>query len=367
MVFQFLVSRASCPQEGSVHAAEMAATRKNWRTQRPRAPSGRIPFKSPLILADKMWSANREIVVFLRTNSDRTHARIVWYRAFIDTSYQDSDAMSTVQTLEVPGYQVVEFLGSGARSTIWRVRDRSGSQEFALKRVVKRHVSDYRFLEQAINEYEVGSKLDHPVIRRIYRIRRLKRWLRLREVHLLMEFCEGKTVQSARPQSLPEVIRIFTQVGEAMAYMNSRGYVHADMKPNNIIVAPDGMVKIIDLGQSCPIGTVKQRIQGTPDYIAPEQVHRRPLDARTDVFNFAASLYWTLTGKAIPTLLPKKGGYQLMTDSSIVPPDALNPEVPASVGKLVTDCLKINPAHRPVAVTDVVARMNLIRHALKIA
>jgi serine/threonine-protein kinase len=275
--------------------------------------------------------------------------------------------MSTVQTLEVPGYQVVQFLGSGARSTIWRVRDRDGNQEFALKRVVKRHVSDYRFLEQAINEYEVGSRLDHPVVRHIYRIRRLKRWLRLREVHLLMELCEGNTVQGARPQSIPEIIRIFTQVGEAMAYMNSRGFVHADMKPNNILVAPDGTVKIIDLGQSCPIGTVKQRIQGTPDYIAPEQVHRRPLDARTDVFNFAASLYWALTGKPIPTFLPKKGGYHLMTDLSIAPPDALNPEVPTSLGRLVSDCLKISPAQRPAGMADAVARMKLIRDALKIA
>jgi serine/threonine-protein kinase len=275
--------------------------------------------------------------------------------------------MSTVQTLEVPGFQVVQFLGSGARSTIWRVRDLTNNQEYALKRVVKRHVSDYRFLEQALNEYEVATKLDHPVIRRMFRIRRMKRWMRLREVHLLMEFCDGNTVQGARPQSISEVVRIFVQVGEAMAYMNSRGFVHADMKPNNILVGPDGQVKIIDLGQSCLVGTVKTRIQGTPDYIAPEQVHRRPLDARTDVFNFAASLYWTLTGKPIPTFLPKKGGYQLMTDLSITPPDAMNPEVPASLGKLVTDCLKINPAHRPASMSDVIARIKLIRDTLKIA
>ena len=62
--------------------------------------------------------------------------------------------------------------------------------------------------------------------------------------------------------------------------MNSRGYVHADTKPNNIIVSAKGTVKIIDLGQSCPLGTIKERIQGTPDFIAPEQVNRRPLARR---------------------------------------------------------------------------------------
>ena len=64
--------------------------------------------------------------------------------------------------------------------------------------------------------------------------------------------------------------------------------------------------KIIDLGQSCPIGTTKSRIQGTPDYIAPEQVKRRTLGPRTDVFNLGATMYWALTGKNVPTLIPKK-------------------------------------------------------------
>ena len=128
----------------------------------------------------------------------------------------------------------------------------------------------------------------------------LKRWLSLKEIHLVMEFCEGKSVQENRPQSVEQVVQIFSKVAGGLAHMNSRGYVHADTKPNNIIVAADGEVKIIDLGQSCHMGTIKQRIQGTPDFIAPEQVRRLPLDARTDIYNFGASLYWGLSGQAIP-------------------------------------------------------------------
>ncbi|MFA6134314.1 MAG: serine/threonine-protein kinase [Phycisphaerae bacterium] len=274
--------------------------------------------------------------------------------------------MSTPQTLEVPGYQVVQYLGSGARSTIWQVRDRQSNEQFALKRVLKKQAADMRFIEQAINEYEVASQLDAPNIRKIYHLRRVKEWLRIREVHLVMELCDGNTVQSARPTAIPEVIRIFQEVASALAYINSRGFVHADMKPNNILVNGKGKVKIIDLGQSCPIGTTKERIQGTPDFIAPEQVYRRPLDARTDVFNYAASLYWTLTGKAIPTVLPKKGsGLSLMTDLAITPPEQVNPEIPLPLSRLVTDCLKINPNQRPSTMADVVSRLDLIAHTLK--
>jgi serine/threonine-protein kinase len=271
--------------------------------------------------------------------------------------------MSDRPTLLLPGYQVIQFLGSGARSTIWQVRDCRTGEVFALKRVVKRAASDARFLEQAANEYEIGSRLDHPTIRHIFSLRRVKRWLRLREVHVLMEFCEGLSVQEDRPSDLPETLRIFAKVAEALAHMNDQGYVHADTKPNNILVSAQGRVKLIDLGQSCPVGTAKSRIQGTPDFIAPEQVHRRPVDGRTDVFNFGATLYWTLTGRPIPTVLPKDGAPDVGAKRT-TPPEQLNPDVPASLGKLVTDCIEPHPAQRPGSMNEVVSRLSLIRSQL---
>src|SRR5438309_1276541 len=83
-------------------------------------------------------------------------------------------------------------------------------------------------------------------------------------------------------------------------------YVVSDLKTNNILVGPDGKVKVIDFGQACKTGTCKERIQGTPDYIAPEQVKREAVTFRTDVFNFGATMYWTVTGQKIPTLFTLK-------------------------------------------------------------
>ena len=274
--------------------------------------------------------------------------------------------MKTRDTLDVPGYQVVQFLGSGARSTIWHVRESETGHPFALKRVVKAKSSDSRFIEQAVNEYEVGSSLEHPGVRRIHLLRRHKRLLRVREVHLLMELCEGLTLQSNRPQDIGAVVRVFGEVANSLAYMNASGYVHADTKPNNIIIATDGTVKLIDLGQSCRIGTVKKRIQGTPDFIAPEQVHRHPLDARTDVYNFGAALYWTLTGRAIPTALAtakKRGVYTVNMSADM--PEELNPNVTTSLSKLVMDCIERKPARRPENMNDVARRLSLIAHTIK--
>jgi serine/threonine-protein kinase len=159
------------------------------------------------------------------------------------------------------------------------------------------------------------------------------------------------------------VLHIFSQVAEGVAHMNRAGWVHADLKPNNILVDEDRTVKLIDLGQSCPVGTTKQRIQGTPDYIAPEQVKRQPLDARTDVFNFGATLYWVLAGKPISTALPKNGQVTLRSDTAIAPPDHLNPDVPPALSKLVMDCIEVLPNRRPSSMDEVISRLELVTQA----
>lgn len=274
--------------------------------------------------------------------------------------------MRRIGTLSLPGYQVVQFVGTGARSTIWQLRENCTGKLFALKRTVKRERNDYRYLEQAIQEYQIGSQLDHPNLRKVFWMRRTRSLtFAVREVHMLMEYCEGRTIQECPPDTLPKAVGIFLQAAAALAYMNREGFVHADTKPNNIIVAPSGEVKLIDFGQSCPIGTAKERIQGTPDFIAPEQVHRRPLDGRTDVYNFGATLYWTLTGRPVPTVLPEENAVLPANQSTLVPPSQLNADIPPSLTKLILDCVEAQNTRRPAGMGEVVSRLEMIEHTLR--
>src|SRR5207253_2571624 len=141
---------------------------------------------------------------------------------------------------------------------------------------------------------------------------------------------------------------------------------HCDLKPANILVDDARNVKVIDLGQAVRAGTVKQRIQGTPDYISPEQVQLRPVTVRTDVFNFGATLYWALTGKKLPTLYTvKQSENSFLLDTRIDTPTDLNPLVPATLSNLVMDCVRTNPEKRPDDMKDLERRLEVIRFAIR--
>ncbi|MBS3821267.1 MAG: protein kinase [Planctomycetes bacterium] len=267
---------------------------------------------------------------------------------------------NTTRAFHASGFRAIRMLGTGAHSHIWQVRDIQTNRVYAMKSVLKGAKADDRYVEQTLNEYSVAKAVQHPNIRKIYSLRKVRKLFSVREIRLLMEFCPGCSVQEQRPQEVLETCTIFAQVANALAKMNECGYIHADMKPNNIIVDDDGNARIIDFGQSCKVGTVKERIQGTPDYIAPEQVKRWPLDARTDVFNFGASLYWALTGKAMPSILPRGPKVPHSGRQPVQAANVLNPAVPPLLARLVSDCTQLEAKERPNTMQEVVNRMGII-------
>jgi len=271
---------------------------------------------------------------------------------------------NTLQTIDK--YIVLESLGKGAKSTIWKVEDPTDGTTYTLKRVIRESKEDDRFLEQMKTEYAVSSNVEHPYLRKSFELKRIPRWIKTAELLLLLEFVEGKTLKQATPTDIEVVINIFQKVADGLDSLHQFGYIHADVKPKNILLTADSAVKIIDFGQSCPIGHRKQRIQGTPEYMAPEQVERGILDQRTDVFNLGASMYWVLTGQNFPTTMTRQGSSDVtLAGPRTAPrPDELNPEVPTALAKLTVDCCNYNPNDRPENMREVLARLEVARHLL---
>jgi len=264
-------------------------------------------------------------------------------------------------------YEVLERLGEGARSVIYAVRDPDTRKTYALKHVVREDNKDLRFIEQVENEFEISRQFNHPNLRKSYDLKVNKSLLlKKNETFLLMELVEGKPLDVRLPDSMMDLLDTFIGVAQGLKAMHQMGYVHCDMKPNNVMRSEAGVVKVIDFGQSCRIGTIKERIQGTPDFIAPEQVARRPISIQTDVFNLGATMYWALTGRHIPTLytVNKKGENSFLLDATIDSPQDLNPQVPTAVSNLIVECIATRPQKRPNDMDDVITRIELGKHIL---
>lgn len=261
-------------------------------------------------------------------------------------------------------YDVLEFLGEGAGSVLYAVSHPKTRQLYAMKHVVRRTDKDQRFIEQLEAEYEVGRRVTHAGLRRSIEVKFNRTLLRkITEAALVLDLFDGIPLEAHPPTDLPRIVGCFIQTAQALESLHALGYVHCDLKPNNILMDSHGLVKVIDLGQACPIGTAKARIQGTPDYISPEQVKRLPVSPRTDVFNFGATLYWAVSGRTLPTLFTiKRSENSFLVDTEMASPASINSTVPEPLSNFVMECVRTNPEKRPADMTEVIRRLELIQH-----
>ncbi|MDB5323192.1 MAG: pknA [Phycisphaerales bacterium] len=266
------------------------------------------------------------------------------------------------------GYEIVGTLGQGAGSTIYAVSHPETRQLCALKHVVVNSEKEQRFVEQLRSEFEVGSKVQHSGLRRCLDLKLKSNWRgKVSEAALVMELVDGVPLDVECPSGTMGIIDCFIQAANGLHALHVLGYVHCDLKPANILVcAEDGQTKVIDLGQACATGTKKERIQGTPDYISPEQVKREPVSARTDVFNLGATMYVCLSGEKLPTLFTcGKGENSFLVNDRIRSPHEIKRSVPENLSNLVMECVKIKPERRPADMAEVARRLDVIRFGLE--
>ena len=264
------------------------------------------------------------------------------------------------------GYDVIDLIGRGAGSMIYAVSDPTTGQLYALKHVIRKNDKDIRFIEQLESEHEVGKLVRHPGLRRTIDLKVNKTLLlKVTDAALVMELFDGRPLEFVKPPGLLPLIDIFIQTAKALDALHALNYIHCDLKPNNILISDKGVVKVIDLGQAAKLGTVKKRIQGTPDFISPEQVNVGPVTVRTDVFNLGATMYWALANKKLPTLYTvKQKENSFLLDAKIESPRSVNKAVPENLSNLVMECVKTSPVKRPKNMADVAQRLEVVRHAI---
>ena len=219
-----------------------------------------------------------------------------------ETVMEVVDEKSEPIPIEIPGYKILEKIGQGGMGTVYKARQLSMDRVVALKVLNDKYSSNREFVERFIREARAAGKLNHPNVIHVHDVSKAN------GLHYIsMEFVDGSSVKELLriDKTLPpaQVIDIGLQTAKALEFAHENNIIHRDIKPDNIMVTKDGVVKIADLGiaksfdEDAPKETnARNRILGTPHYMAPEQALGKDIDHRVDIYSLGATLYHILTG-----------------------------------------------------------------------
>jgi len=249
-------------------------------------------------------------------------------------------------------FTVLDTLGSGAHSSILHIRRAEDEKEYALKLVAIDDEEDVKFLEQAKHEFRVGQMLSHPNLVKIHCFETEGGgWFSgPKKAKLLIEYVPGKTMDKIPLLRMAKLIRVFERIADALMHMHKNGVYHADMKPNNLIYERGTKVKVLDYGLAWIKGEPKNRIQGTPEYIAPETVEHKLVNERTDIYNFGVTMYRLTTLQLPPSWGPSEDSLPMTSPvfkKTLKPVRSINPVVPEGLAELIQQCLRPNANKRP--------------------
>lgn len=269
------------------------------------------------------------------------------------------------------GYELLETIGKGAGSVIYRAREEASGNIVAIKHVSVDGRENSKYLRHMLNEYETLHSLqDGPDgfppngIVKVYRLIRRGLLRRRKDYALVMEYVDGPDLARERRYPLGQMVDIMTQAAGAISQLHRRGILHGDVKPDNVIINSHGHATLIDFGFSCRAGSIAQSIRGTRDYMAPEQVDMGRLTERTDIYNFGAMMYFLLTGQHVTAIMPAQNDtagsvwYRFIKPPR---PQSLNPDVPDLLDQAIMQCVRKDVQKRPSRIEEVMDVLSEIR------
>ncbi len=254
-------------------------------------------------------------------------------------------------------YRLGRQLGSGGFGVVFQAHDERLSRTVAIKLIIRGADVDL-FQREAI----ALARLQHPNIVVVHDVV-AQGW----RVGLVLECLPGDTVDhllQVSPLPWPRAVSIGAQVAEALHHAHGRGIVHGDVKPSNVLLAPDGGVKLTDFGTARLLQTLRSggSFHGTPAYSAPEVIEGASVSPASDCYSLGVMLYRALTGR-FPGVAPAHAGHAAVAVPTGV--EALGeavPGIPRALVELVQQCLQVDPAKRPASAGDVARLLRGLVH-----
>jgi len=247
-------------------------------------------------------------------------------------------------------YLIENLVERSGMASIFRATDERTGSRVAIKVPHPEMEADPVFFERFNREQEIGQKLDHPGVMKVFANDHHS------QHYMVMEWVEGRLLRQLmnEQKKLPaeRAIKIALQVASAIEYIHAHGVVHRDLKPENIMVDANDHIKLIDFGIAANVGSRRltfakfSATMGTPDYISPEQVKGKRGDARSDIYALGVMLYEMLTGK-VPFTGPN--GFVIMNDRLLnnpVPPREIDPAISPQLQEIIYRAMERDPNKR---------------------
>ncbi len=267
---------------------------------------------------------------------------------------------------QIPGYQLQKKIGAGAMAVVYKAKQISLDRIVAVKVLPKRLSKNAEFVERFYREGKAAAALNHNNIVQAIDVAEAGGFH-----YFVMEYVKGKTVYDeltgAKVYNETEAIAIIRQVAEALLHAHERGIIHRDVKPKNIMLTPDRVAKLADMGLARATSDVEAamteagRAYGTPYYISPEQIRGEVnIDRRADIYSLGATAYHMLTGR-VPFEGPTPSAVMHKhLKEPLTPPDHLNTQVTAGLAACVEKMMAKSRAERYPSCKELLYDLDLL-------
>lgn len=269
---------------------------------------------------------------------------------------------------QIPGYKILGKLGSGAMAVVYKAKQLSLDRTVAIKVLPKKFVQKPDYVERFYKEGRLAAKLNHNNIVQAIDVGEVGGLY-----YFVMEYVEGKTLYDDLSKGKifdeAEAIDIVIQVAKALAHAHAQGLIHRDVKPKNIMINKDGVVKLADMGLARETSDIKAakheqgKAFGTPYYIAPEQVRGEvDIDGRADIYSLGATLYHMITGRvpfegSTPSEVMRKH-----LKEPLIPPDHINTALSTGISEVVEVMMAKDRNERYSSMEEVITDLEAVRN-----